>query len=283
MKILKKSLLIFKINMRRCITDKRIIALILYQVMVAYTVAKPFGNFCSKVGFRTSPYIYPFFTCEFQGIIQVLTGAIILFMDAPFINNLTYNQMIRSGRKSWFIGQIFYIITASIIYIFNYILFFYLFLFNKTTFTKDWGKVIRTLSEVVRNFRIISVDKRIVNNFTTGEAMFFSISLSVIQCILIAMIIFYISLYFRDNKMGVLASIAYVFSSLYVARMGIEMDNRFVPSTWMILTSYDRTGLSSKPPLSMPYIFLLGAIAILIILSYIKIKRKEIDTYPEIN
>lgn len=201
-----KSILLMRMKFRTWITDKRIWALLLYQMIGAYFVTSPVSEFTTSIGYRISPYLYVFVASNYSMILWIMSGAILLFMDAPFMNNLTYNQIIRSGRSSWNRGQVLYILLASTIYILGYVLFIYLFLITKTTFINDWGRVMHTLSKTYAGGALVVIDGYIMRQFNPITAMSLSIIISILQCTFVGLIIYNISLHFRTNKIGLLVS-----------------------------------------------------------------------------
>lgn len=50
-------------------------------------------------------------------MMMLFLGVVLLFCDAPFIEDEQPYIMLRSGRRIWFIGQMLYIVVASVLYL----------------------------------------------------------------------------------------------------------------------------------------------------------------------
>ena len=61
-------------------------------------------------------WIFPFMYSQYYTKVLFTVPIILLFCNAPFIDQNQLYIYIRSGRKKWLTGQILYIIAASFIY-----------------------------------------------------------------------------------------------------------------------------------------------------------------------
>ena len=106
---------------------------------------------------------------------------ILLFCDAPFIDDNQAYVIARSGRIPWSIGQIAYIIIASSIY-FLFLLFLTIIInISHIQFTSSWGKVLGTLANTNASSVIgltTFVSRNILYYFTPLQEMWFTFFLS---------------------------------------------------------------------------------------------------------
>jgi hypothetical protein len=168
-------------NFRKWQVDYRvwIIAILLFMFTQIFT--KEIIEFSKAINIEVTPWIFPFlFTQKFVKLLFFFP-LILLFCDAPFIDDNQAYVIARSGRIPWSIGQIAYIIIASSIY-FLFLLFLTIIInISHIQFTSSWGKVLGTLANTNASSVIglkTFVSRNILYYFTPLQAMWFTFFLS---------------------------------------------------------------------------------------------------------
>ncbi len=107
-------------HIRRWVNNPRIyvVALIVFFVYNAYI--SPIIGFSQSVHVAITPWIFPMLTANKYVIFMTMLGTLLLFCDAPFIDEGQPYMVIRCGRKRWIAGQMLYIVMASLIFVFVY-------------------------------------------------------------------------------------------------------------------------------------------------------------------
>lgn len=78
---------------------------------------------------------------------MLFLGVVLLFCDAPFIEDEQPYIMLRSGRRIWFIGQMLYIVVASVLYLIVLYFISVLVLLPHIEWSAEWGKLLSTFSQ----------------------------------------------------------------------------------------------------------------------------------------
>lgn len=104
-------------------------------------------GFCADYEVNITAWLFPFMYGI--GVMIMLFGysVIVLFSDAPFMDGQMMFWVARTGRLSWILGQIIYIVLASLIYALFLALLPALILMPNVSFANDWGEGMYFLAE----------------------------------------------------------------------------------------------------------------------------------------
>lgn len=260
----------------------RFLSVLLLVLINVLKFTGPLASLVSTFRIRTSPWIFPHFMSSPFNVIIFLLGACALFSNAPFIDNLTYFELGRSNRKAWYFGKVFYIFALSALYVFVNVLFLYLLLFTKTTFIPTWGRLLNTLSLQGFELGFLGISRYIISQYNPGLASSLSVLMAIGQTFFIGVLIFALSLFSKNNKTGLLLALTYSFAPSFLIAFGIEAEFKYVPAMWLSLYTFDRLGLSSKPPIQNAFIIIVISILLLIALGWLGFRTKEIQPYTDI-
>ncbi|MCF2647039.1 hypothetical protein [Niallia circulans] len=270
-------------NFRKWQVDYRvwIIAILLFMFTQIFT--KEIIEFSKAINIEVTPWIFPFlFTQKFVKLLFFFP-LILLFCDAPFIDDNQAYVIARSGRIPWSIGQIAYIIIASSIY-FLFLLFLTIIInISHIQFTSSWGKVLGTLANTNASSVIglkTFVSRNILYYFTPLQAMWFTFFLSWLVGIVLGLVIYVINSISNTRIWGVLtASILLVLDATVT---GFPSIYRFSPVSWSNLDRIDINGTTQMPSISYIYIGLAILIIGMIILGIIANRKQSIHVLPPI-
>lgn len=239
-----------------------------------------------KFGYNISVYSYPHILASGFMRFLITIGALILFMDAPFMDNLVWTLMSKMKKKLWVASNVVYIFIMSVIYTITLNIAILISLIGHQTFIPDWGKIMYTLARykmLTQEYGIrIFYNPTLMDRYTPLEAMGYSISLSILQFMIIGLIIMSISLFFKTNWMGVLSACIYILSENYVSLEGDLNFDRFLPVTYLDITSLELVKSHWSMTVSGAYMILFLIIITLSIISYFRIKSMDIDVYKEL-
>lgn len=239
-----------------------------------------------KFGYNISVYSYPHILASGFMRFLITIGALILFMDAPFMDNLVWTLMSKMKKKLWVASNVVYIFIMSVIYTITLNIAILISLIGHQTFIPDWGKIMYTLARykmLTQEYGIrIFYNPTLMDRYTPLEAMGYSISLSILQFMIIGLIIMSISLFFKTNWMGVLSACIYILSENYVSLEGDLNFDRFLPVTYLDITSLELVKSHWSMTVSGAYLILFLIIITLSIISYFRIKSMDIDVYKEL-
>lgn len=239
-----------------------------------------------NLGYNISIYSYPHLLASGFMRFLITIGALILFMDAPFMDNLVWTLMSKMKKKLWIISNVVYIFIMSVIYTITLNIAILISLIGHQTFIPDWGKIMYTLARnkiLNEEYGIrIFYNTTLMDRYTPLEAMEYSISLSILQFMIIGLIIMSISLFFKTNWIGVLSTCIYILSENYVSLAGDLNFDRFLPVTYLDITSLELVKSHWSMTVSSAYLILFLIIVTLSLISYFRIKSMDIDVYKEL-
>ncbi|MBZ4665359.1 hypothetical protein [Mahella sp.] len=274
------------VNYKKWVVDIKIYTLFTLIIVFVLWQFSGIYEYARIVDSNVSPWIFPHLFIT--PVVTPIYGcfAILLFSDAPFIDRHMPFIVIRTGRNSWILGQLLYILFTSFLYtIINYIITVISFI-PYIDFTSDWGRVIMTLarnpgSAYEKGIKLtVLINDSIVTSFTAIEATLISLGLFFLVTLFIGIVIFSLNLII--GKMcgiitaGILVFISYF--SIYVGRLTIGLKvYYFSPISWISLQYIDWYGSGDSPSLQYAVIFLLGTSLSLSILSVISFSRKDIN------
>ena len=267
--------------LRRCMINPRIYISVLLATVLIEPLISPIRDFAGWAGVPSAPWVFPFLMQEYYIQTIILFGAVLLFCDAPFMNEGTPYWVIRSGRKNWFWGQIGYVFFASLIYFLLIISVSIMLLIPNVTLDWDWGKVLNTLSQTDTAFQIGTnkLDASLQIAYTPTLSMLFSLLMSWLNGVLIGMVMFLVNLNMKRIMGPVLGALLSTLPYFAIYSSNIHIIYFFAPGTWMniMLLHTER-----MPSLLYAVVFLGIAISALIFLSYLSIRKRTIDVLPTI-
>lgn len=123
-----------------------LMAALVWGVLTVY-YTKGLTEFCIAEGHYISPWVLPFYLDSPYGVFLYVAVLIILFAHAPFCDVATPFALIRTGKCTWFMGQVLYIVGASFLtvaYTYGCIL---VTLLPCLGYTNEWGGVLIGLTE----------------------------------------------------------------------------------------------------------------------------------------
>ncbi|MGI6091088.1 MAG: hypothetical protein ACOYEL_06865 [Saccharofermentanales bacterium] len=270
---------------RKWIGNKRIILVLLMLLTVTHFFVSPLRDYCSAVGYRTSPYIFSHLVSEGYVVSMFLFIAVILYCNAPFIDNLSLYELSRAGKRKWFISKLLYVYISAFIFVLIIFFLTIIVVFRYIAWIGDWGKVISTLSLTTAGYanNLAYFSSHIVSNYNPLQATALSLLMLWLQTATIGMIVFSGNLVYQGNRfLGILVAAAYSFAPFIFGFWDEPYMITFFPAMWNI------------PELLKPYVpgvmvtynaafwLLLLIIVILSFVSWLMFRQRDVHVYPEL-
>lgn len=240
-------------------------------------------KYAAGQGLGVSCWFYPFLFSMSMCVLFLYFGLVLLFCNAPFVDGQQMFVILRSGKKIWFRGQIFYIILSSIGY------FTYIFILSIVMYlphlgiTGEWGTV---LWEFVRNPGITdglipAINVRTLSMFSPMKACLLIWLLNVLVGCFLGFLIFYINLYKNRTYGSAIALMVVLISNL--EKVGGNFMDKIVyisPVSWTDLHIYAR----KQSPISLFYTIgvLLAVNIILALLIMRRSKKYSIEAMEDL-
>ncbi|MDO5016583.1 MAG: hypothetical protein Q4E09_06210 [Eubacteriales bacterium] len=272
-------------RLTQLIKSKQFIAFLIFAVANIMAVILPLRRMCSDVGYRIGFGYFPLLICGEHNTF-LLIGAALLFADAPFIKPLTPYELIRSNRKSLFIGHCIYIILLSVLYILFIFVVSFLLLIPYVTAVEGWGKLISSVFLANLDWQyslgFFKYKTVLFNNFTPLGLLWRTVLMNFLQYCLLGFAMQALALNFPKRKFvqGVF-TLAYIFSPHVARAFGSMSWYKFLPASWleMFLLDFRNSSGGKLITLNGAYFVLLAIIGLAVILSLGPVSKEDIYNY----
>ena len=276
-----KSIRICIQNMRKWIGNSRIIVSLIVIFLFTYLYTKGLWKISDYTGEKLSPYIFPFLTTYRYMKILYLFPLIMIFSDAPFIDSNQQFVMVRSGRLSWGIGQMLYIVVGSFCYTMFMLLSSIIVNIGHIQLDTSWGKGLilaattNLTSALGIQYDTVKVTGSIVRYYTPAQAMLWSFVFLWMICTILGLIIYDLNILFKSNAVGVLVTGFMVFFTAIVDE--VQQFMWFSPVTWSSLNNIDVAKTTSLPSFYFVLYMYSGAIVILFIMGALLSRSRRLS------
>ncbi len=245
--------------------DPKCMVLLFFAAVIVYQVVSPAAALSRELGYRVSPWVYPFI--YFQSYWQLVLSFcfILLISNAPFIDINQRYVMIRSGRKVWASGSILYTAMASFLYNAMVLLLSVLVVLPHSFLTLDWGTALTSLAYLSPDSKqMFLVSRALITLYSPLEAVIHTLLLQSLLGVLLGEIMFALNLLFR-KPIGTVVSVIVVLSRL------------IIPDGWAHLSPATIANLDMVDSLGYSYGFFLIAITVFWLISVLVSTKSEID------
>jgi hypothetical protein len=260
MRNIRTALFCALVNFRRWYKNPTISLLaVLWITFFVIEVTLDTSIFCLQNGYVITPWMLPF--CFSSDYVLLVYGMVVvlLFAQAPFCDTLVPFTMIRTGKRTWFWGQIVYIITASLVLVLGTCACMWLTFAPCMSYSPEWGGVLEGLGEGnVSGYSggFFGVQMSILRNYEPLEATIFTMLLLWLLAVLIGMTVLLFNVVARPGIGPAVAAIIACWSDYATA---FQRGRQF--GTWIFKTSIFQWGsLSAMAPVITRGISLSGAV-----------------------
>lgn len=274
MKAFKAVLRVSAYSFRKLLTNYRLWLAVLMLLILTHIYTKDYGLFCDTVDMKLSPWIFPFLYNAKYLKILFFAPLLLLFCDAPFIDNSQPYVICRSGRVIWSIGQLLYIVILSALYFIFLFLISCLFVSNHIEFSLEWGRVLNTLASTGAGYAtglMPHISSRIMFYFTPLQATWFTFLLSWLSGIFLGLIIYAVNSLTGGRSLGIILASSFV---VLDSAAGMYHSTAYLsPVSWSNLDYIDIGGLSAYP--SITYIFCAFAVILIVLIAISIVANKK--------
>ena len=235
------------------------------------------NNFSSSIGAQTNvwgilPYMYSNTKSYFRLIIQL--GIILMFSNAPFKKDNSLFSVMRTGYVKWCVGQLLYIIGASLIYVISLFLLTNIFCIQTLEYSNSWGKTFTTL-RMITDFKY-PISEKIYLLYSPIEAFLHTVLLIFMLSVLLGLLIFLMSSLIGRSS-GLILSVLLVLLGLMPDFCSIPaLIAKLSPCSLTQIGLLDKTGMTLYPSVTYAYTVLGILIFVLIAANIFIYSNKKI-------
>ncbi len=266
-------------NFRKWSEDYRLWTIAVLVIILCFDSVRIMNTIAAALGIKASLWIYPFAYSQYHMKLLYSLPIILTFCNAPFVDNNKLLILTRSGGLKYLLGQLGYIILASLAYYFFVFVCTVLFSLPTAEFSADWGNAIYTLAfsnsagqiALKEELFFLNVSGYVVQNYTPFEACLITIILSWLNGVMFGFILCLCNLLSGNKYLGsAICGIIMAFSCFAENEgRGMYFLLKFSPLSWITL-DISGVGLNNNYPnlwycvtVYLTAIFVMGA-AILI-------------------
>lgn len=269
-------------NIRKWSANPRIPLIAFLIAIFIKTYTDPVGRMVVSTGVAVTPFLFPFIMSGWYSMILLMLGIVLLFCDAPFIDEHQPYQIMRSNRKTWLTGQILYVIVGSALYFAFVIFVSSIFFVPKISFVDEWGKVWTTLARTNAASQYglsFSVPYSIISSYHPLNALGLSFLMSWLVGSFLGLLLFVLNR-FVNRAFGAFLCVAVVVFACFVNFGDVRMAY-YSPITWTSLYIMDPYGLTRAPTTTYGLTTILILNTILITILYLT-NRRDVDVLEKI-
>ena len=220
---LRQSLTVCRLEFLLWKGDLRLLALGIFILAYMAVMVRPYRRFAADMGIASSPWVLPFLVFP-AGLALLTAVGVVLFSPSPYANPQLPLILVRTGRMNWIMGQLLYIIGASLAYTLFVALASVSVLFPYVRWTNQWGTLIDSLFTSLAPYRMgypISFQCAwyVYFELTPGKAMLLTMLLFTLVNLLLGTVIVFGNLVFR-RRLGVLLAGGLIGFSLFAEIAG---------------------------------------------------------------
>lgn len=270
-------------NIKKWCVNPRIYIIFVLLTCYIHYMEKPIKSFSEYVNINISPYLFPFLISSGYSSKIILLLLILLFCDAPFMENEYPYIAIRSGRKKWCQGQQAYIGIASAIYVIFIVMSTVIVMIPNISFEWGWGKVINTFAQTgtaAQKGIMIPFDFNIVQNYSPILIMMLQLLLCWLEFVTIGNLMFLLNI-LSSRATGAVVATGLVFFQIFAESIAVSW-TYFSPTSWMSLSFISINGIGERPSLSYALITLVAINLFLLAASFKIASRKDIEVLKNI-
>lgn len=208
----------------------------------------------------------------------IFYSLLFIFSELPFQNPQQMLLLTRSGKRSWYISQLLYIIVASLFVELLIILFSMLLLAGHLSFGNSWGKVINTAvrsNEMRKQYDIMRIVPDTINTFTPYKALAWNLPCGTLTYIVFGNIVYALNVISRRSA-GIIAGAVLIVFHFFCGYFIQSLFWWFSPLEWSDINTINITHISRKPTPEYAVCALLGLYIISVFIIVFS-SRKKVD------
>lgn len=280
------------IGLRKWNGNLRVGAVFVVLLVYIFYIQSGVRLLCQEQDLAVTPWVFPSILMLPENLTLLMLLPILLFCDAPFLDIQSPYSIVRSGRHKWILGQCLYVIFSSVAYSFIAYVSSLIFSLPNLSFSTKWGHILKMISTTnsreffYRYTRFLNVNGTVMNEYTPVQATLLTLLLMILVCSFLGLLILTLNLRLpRAAGLAVASCFVFLdfFASWFVETQGPlgTIVYFFSPVSWCNLGNL-KMGIEIRPTLSYALIVLLVLNGLLIFLSTMQMRKREIEVLPEI-
>jgi hypothetical protein len=166
--------------------------------------------------------------------IGTLLGSLLLLSDAPFVSPLTKYEMLRIGRRKWFLSQVVYIAISCVIY--SIVIFAFSIILSVTharvALSDNWSSAMVMLAEkqpefAAKNFKIAFGFPDFIHSVMPSIALLMTMLFNTMYMILMSLLLLAVNLITKRNIGWIAAILVHILGYIAYANGGYVLPLKY--------------------------------------------------------
>lgn len=288
METFKAAMVIARQNLAEWRKNDRILVLLVLTALLICIYIGKLPVYAIRHNEKNTLFLMPLLFTEAMnanGLLKVLLffGTILLFCNAPFLDEHKYFLILRSRRSGWWLGEVLYVIAGSLCYTLEIFLVSILLALPAASIGQGWGESIMTafdasLETYLQIFTGISLSPELLINTTPETAIVYTFFVVWLVMVVLGLIIYCINLYSGKSWPGVAVAVFLVVLDpvLQYTQTTHNASNLLLsPVSWSSIENLQK--YSGIGMLTVPYIVVAGLCLSVLLILLIARKSRRMD------
>lgn len=270
---------LFVSNWRRILGKPRFYLVFIAALVYTWDISKGVSEYAMIADHPTSLWLFPLYMSNSDIVLIYFLLVILLFCDAPFLEQTEPFVLIRSGRIPWLLSQVSYIVSLSATYVIWIVFCSIITIFPQGALMNDWGALLYSLANTNAHDLVelgFYISPSLLSRFQPMTAMIQEMIICFFSTIFLGSVMFCINLV-AHRVVGVVAGTLVVLEQFLASNSSGYAFFYFSPISWMNLEriSFDAGGMT--PSFAYVICFLIGVSLVCWIVSCFVFRRKPIN------
>lgn len=269
-------------DLRKWQRDHRILIIAILLFLLVYDNVRSYRSISLSLNEPPSIWIYPFLYTQYHQKLVFTIPLLLLFSNAPFIDNNAVYVIARCRKSEWHLGQFLYIVISSALYYIYILLWSVILLLPFAELSTDWGRSLKTMAATSltkeMGYDFLDIPAFTIIYFTPVQAMWFTFLLSFLMAVMLGTTIYFLNIITNTRYIGSLVGSSIIIFSCFIENFFTNsFARRFSPVTWITVDKVDVGGLTHNPSFTYCVTFFISVSLILIAATLILRKRIKLD------
>lgn len=278
MKTIRAALGVTRRHLFYILNSPKLWAAVLLILSSVYTLIEPYAEAAWALNENVSVGILAYNFCYKSLILNIYLALLLIFSELPFKDPQQIMIITRSGKRAWYLSQIFYIFAVSIAVTVMISLVSAIILVGHFSFGDSWGRIITNASGL-RKYGVMGVvSPEALSEFSPYAALGWSLPVGTLTMISFGSVIFSLNSLFRGSA-GTIAGALIISLTLIGRFIGVPGSDYFMIIDW---SDFSRLNIHRAPKTPVPEFEICVLAAMLIVSIIIIIFRSRKKAEPEL-
>lgn len=266
-------------NWRRILGKPRFYLVFIAALIYTWDLSKGVVQYAVISDHPTSLWVFPLYMANANSVLIFFLLAILLFCDAPFLEQTELFVLIRSGRVRWLLSQVLYVVSLSAAYVTWIVFCSILTVFPQGALMGDWGSLLYSLANtnapdlVELGFRI---SPSMLTQFQPISAMLYEFLICFLSTVFLGSVMFCVDLV-TYRVAGVVLGSLLVLEQFLASNSSGYAFFYLSPISWINLERISFQAGGMTPSLTYVCCFLLGVSLLGWLVSFVVFRKKAIE------